>query len=58
MEIKPNSIYLGDSYQLIKEIPDKSIDLIYTDIPYAFTGNGINGGGGAFGTKKRDYHIK
>lgn len=56
MEIKPNNIYLGDSYQLIKEIPDKSIDLIYTDIPYAFTGNGINGGGGAFGTKKRDYH--
>ena len=29
-----NTIVLGDSYKLIKEIPDKSIDLIYTDIPY------------------------
>lgn len=56
MEIKPNNIYLGDCYQLIKDIPDKSIDLIYTDIPYAFTGNGLNGGGGCFGTKKRNYH--
>jgi DNA modification methylase len=34
MEILPNNIYLGDSYKLIKEIPDKSIDCIYTDIPY------------------------
>lgn len=51
-----NKILLGDCYKLIKEIPDHSIDLIYTDIPYAFTGNGLNGGGGCFGTKKRDYH--
>ncbi len=29
-----NTITLGDSYKLIKEIPDNSIDLIYTDIPY------------------------
>lgn len=56
MEIKPNNIYLGDCYKLIKDIPDKSIDLIYTDIPYSFVGNGLNGGGGAFGTRKRDYH--
>ena len=41
-EIKPNNIYLGDSYELIKEIPDKSIDLVYTDIPYLFK----TGGGG------------
>ena len=46
-------IECGDSYKLIKEIPDKSIDLIYTDIPYDFVGND---GGGAFGVKKRDYH--
>ena len=24
----------GDCYKLIKDIPDKSIDLVYTDIPY------------------------
>lgn len=29
-----NKIYLGDCYELIKEIPDKSIDLIITDPPY------------------------
>ena len=51
--IQTNKIYLGDSYELIKQIPDKSVDLIYTDIPYDFEGND---GGGAFGTKKRDYH--
>ena len=56
MKIETNNIYLGDSYQLIKEMEDNSVDLIYTDIPYAFTGNGINGGGGCFGTKKRNYH--
>ena len=35
MEI--NKIYLGDAYELIKNIPDNSIDLIYTDIPYLNT---------------------
>jgi DNA modification methylase len=29
-----NKIILGDCYELIEQIPDKSIDLIYTDIPY------------------------
>lgn len=29
-----NKIHLGDSYELIKQIPDKSIDCIYVDIPY------------------------
>ena len=29
-----NTIVLGDSYELIKNIPDKTIDCIYTDIPY------------------------
>lgn len=50
--IKPNNVYLGDCYELIKQIPDKSIDLIYTDIPYEFNSGG---GGGAFGNKKRPY---
>ena len=44
MEIKPNGIYLGDSYELIKQIPTKSIDLIYTDIPYEFVHGGSNSG--------------
>ena len=29
-----NKIHLGDCYELIKQIPDKSIDLIITDPPY------------------------
>ena len=39
--IKPNNIYLGDCYELIKEIPDKSVDLVYTDIPYLFDSHGV-----------------
>ena len=35
-----NTITLGDSYKLIKNTPDKSIDLIYTDIPYLFADGG------------------
>lgn len=31
-----NTIQLGDCYELIKTIPDKSIDLILTDPPYEF----------------------
>lgn len=38
-----NQIYLGDAYKLIKEIPDKSIDLIVTDPPYKI--EGIHGSG-------------
>ena len=44
MEIKPNSIYCGDAYELIKEMPDKSVDLIITDPPYEF-GTGGQGTG-------------
>ena len=38
-----NTIQLGDCYELIKQIPDKSIDLVYIDIPYLFK----HGKGGA-----------
>lgn len=31
-----NKVYCEDSYKAIKEIPDKCIDCIYTDIPYLF----------------------
>lgn len=35
-----NKIYRGDAYKLIKELPDKSVDLIYTDIPYLIERHG------------------
>ena len=31
-----DQIYLGDANELIKRVPDKSIDLIVTDPPYDF----------------------
>ena len=37
-----NTIQHGDCYELIKQIPDKSIDLVYIDIPYLY----CNGGSG------------
>ena len=48
-----NTIQLGDCYELIKNIPDKSIDLIIIDPPYEYT-TGV--GGGCFGSKERNYH--
>lgn len=42
MEI--DKIYLGDAYELIKKMPDNSIDLIVTDPPYqidTLTGGGM-----------------
>lgn len=46
MEFKDmiNAIQLGDYYKLIKDIPDKSIDLILIDPPYEFH-SGISEGG-------------
>lgn len=37
-----NTIQLGDCYELIKNIPDKSIDLVYIDIPYLLGKGGGN----------------
>lgn len=48
-----NTIQLGNCYELIKNIPDKSIDLIIIDPPYEYT-TGV--GAGCFGTKHRSYH--
>lgn len=42
--METDKIYLGDAYKLIKEVPDKSIDLIVTDPPYqidTLTGGGM-----------------
>src|SRR5574344_411533 len=36
--LEKNKIYLGDSYELIKQIADKSIDLICIDPPYQIDG--------------------
>lgn len=43
----------GDCLELMKEIPDGSIDLIVTDPPYEIVAGGA---GGAFGADKRSYH--
>lgn len=48
-----NKITCGDCYKLIKEIPDKSVDLVYSDIPYDVASCG---GGGAFGSNIKAYH--
>ena len=47
--MEKNKIYLGDCYELIKQLPDKSIDLVYTDIPYLIE----SGGGGKSALSKR-----
>lgn len=41
LEENINSIVLGDSYELIKKLPDKSVDCIYTDIPYFYVQGGV-----------------
>ena len=43
MEIKTD-IYLGDSKDELKKIPDNSVDLILTSPPYADQRNGTYGG--------------
>ncbi len=35
--LEPNNIYLGDCLDLMKYIPDKSIDMILCDLPYGTT---------------------
>ena len=51
-----NTIQLGDCYELIKNIPDKSIDLVYIDIPYEYESGG-KGGTVNYITSK-EYHTK
>lgn len=49
-----NEIILGDAYELIKTLPDKSVDLIVTDPPYEI--KGVHGGTGIFKWSKISYH--
>ena len=44
-----NTIQLGDCYELIKSIPNKSIDCIYVDVPYLM----VSGGAGKSDISKR-----
>lgn len=37
-----NDVYLGDCYELIKQLPDNSVDCIYTDIPYITGFGGVS----------------
>jgi len=37
--LKRNKVYFGDCLELMKEIPDKSIDMILCDLPYGTTQN-------------------
>lgn len=39
-EFETNKIYNRDCYEAIKKIPDKSIDCIYTDVPYLMDKHG------------------
>jgi DNA modification methylase len=44
--MKINEIINGNAYELIKDLPDKSIDAIYTDIPYEFEAGGSSSNAG------------
>lgn len=43
--MKTNEIYLGDARELIKQVPDKSVDLIVTDPPYDMRSSPLSMGG-------------
>ena len=47
------NLYNDDCFKILKDIPDKSVDLVIIDPPYQIV---AGGGGGAFGSNKRDYH--
>lgn len=32
--IKPNTLILGNCLEVMKQIPDQSVDMILTDLPY------------------------
>lgn len=41
MKYEINNIYCEDCYEAIKHLPDKSIDCIYTDVPYLIDNHGF-----------------
>lgn len=46
-----NNIYCEDSYEAVKNIPDKSVDLIVIDPPYEVA---TTGGGGTINSIKKN----
>lgn len=41
-EYETNKIYNADCYEAIKKIPDKSVDLVYIDVPYIIESGGAS----------------
>ena len=58
IEVKMKDIKLlkGDCLELLKNIPDKSVDLVVTDPPYLIESTTTNGKTGAFGSTARSFH--
>lgn len=56
--IELNKIYLGDCMDFLREMPDKSVDLILTDPPYGDAGTSLKGSiDGRFGGQFSKYII-
>ncbi|MGN0960579.1 MAG: DNA methyltransferase [Christensenellales bacterium] len=53
-----DNVYCLDSYKAIKDIPDKSIDCIYVDIPYLFDEGGSGNSRIALQVKKTRDELK
>lgn len=58
MERFLNKITCGDCYELIKELPDKSVDCIYTDIPYLYESGGAGSSRIAMQVKKMKHELQ
>lgn len=52
------NLYNGDCIEILKNIPDKSVDLVVIDPPYEIETSRVNPSAktGAFGATKRNYH--
>ncbi|MGI6608058.1 MAG: DNA-methyltransferase [Erysipelotrichaceae bacterium] len=55
--LKLNKIHPDDCHELIKQIPDKSVDLVYIDLPYLFENAGTGTSGLAQRIKKLDNQL-
>lgn len=56
--MEQNKVICGDSYEVIKSIPDKSVDLVYIDIPYLFEKGGCGTSDISKRVKKLDNELK
>ena len=53
-----NKIHLGDAYELIKKLEDKSINCVYVDIPYLHDSHGAGRGELATRKTRNDIELK